>query len=69
MNQFGLSYIHTWKYHKETPCVAILNKQKYYFFFLSFTKSENRRAEQVLPRGRGTIQVRRGRWCRKGVRR
>jgi hypothetical protein len=31
------------------PCVAILNKQKYHFFFLSFAKSENRRAEQILP--------------------
>jgi hypothetical protein len=28
-------------------CVAILKKQKCLFFF-SFTKSENRRAEQVL---------------------
>jgi hypothetical protein len=27
-------------------CIAILNKQKCHFF--SFTKSENRRAEQVL---------------------
>jgi hypothetical protein len=29
-----------------TPCVAILNKQKYNFF--SFTKSENRRAKHSL---------------------
>jgi hypothetical protein len=34
-------------------CVAILNKPKCQFF--SFTKSENRRAEQVLPR-RGWYQ-------------
>jgi hypothetical protein len=33
MDQFGLSYIYTWKCHKETPCIAILNKQKYLFFF------------------------------------
>jgi hypothetical protein len=31
----------------ETPCMAILNKQKYRVF--PFTKSENRRTEQVLP--------------------
>jgi hypothetical protein len=37
------------KCHKETPCVAILNKNVTFF---SFTKSENRRAEQVLPSGR-----------------
>jgi hypothetical protein len=34
---------------KETPCVAILNKQKCHFF--SFTKSENRRVEEVLAGG------------------
>jgi hypothetical protein len=39
-------YIHTWKCHKKIPHVAILNKQKYHFF--KFTKSENRRVEQVL---------------------
>jgi hypothetical protein len=33
---------------QETPWVAILNKQKCHFFFLSFAKSENRRAEQAL---------------------
>jgi hypothetical protein len=32
--------------------VAILNKQKCHFF--SFTKLENRRAQQVLPEGFGT---------------
>jgi hypothetical protein len=36
MNQSGLLYIYTWK----IPCVAILNKQKGHFFFLSFAKSE-----------------------------
>jgi hypothetical protein len=58
MNQFRLYYTHTWKCHKETPCAAILNKQKYLLFF-SFTKSDNRRAEQILPGGVGT--TRRGR--------
>jgi hypothetical protein len=37
--------IYTWK-HEETPCVAILSKQKCHYF--SFTKLEHRRAEQVL---------------------
>jgi hypothetical protein len=42
------------------PCIAILNKQKWHFFF-SFTKSENRRVEQVLPaRGRGCTSGREG---------
>jgi hypothetical protein len=41
---------------KETPCVAVLNKQNVIFFllFFSYTKSENRRAEQVLPGEAGT---------------
>jgi hypothetical protein len=40
-----------WKYHKEIPCAApfISNKQKFHFSFF-FTKSENKRAEQVLPK-------------------
>jgi hypothetical protein len=25
--------LYTWKYHKETPCVAILNKSVIFFFF------------------------------------
>jgi hypothetical protein len=41
---------------QETPCASILNKQKYIYF--SFTESENRRVEQVLPVGVGTS----GRW-------
>jgi hypothetical protein len=47
MNQFG---IYTWKCHKETLCVAILNRQECLFFF--FNRLENRR---VLggTRGRG----------------
>jgi hypothetical protein len=36
MNQFGLQYIYTWKYHKKSPCSAILNKQKCHHF----TKTE-----------------------------
>jgi hypothetical protein len=52
-----------WKCHKETPCVAILNKN---VFFFSFTKLENRRAEQVLP-GRGVGNSVRGRRWGKGM--
>jgi hypothetical protein len=60
-----------WKYHKKTACVAISKKQKCYIFFFVFlfssTKSENRRAEQVLQGRRvGTNRRRKGR--RKGVR-
>jgi hypothetical protein len=39
-------------------CMAILDKQKIHYFF-SFTKSENRRVEQVLSRG-GWYQWERG---------
>jgi hypothetical protein len=46
-------------------------KQKYYvllfIFFLSSTKLENRRAEQVLPERGGLASVGGGRWQRKGV--
>jgi hypothetical protein len=31
MNQFRLLYMYTQKQHKETPCIAILNK--HFFFF------------------------------------
>jgi hypothetical protein len=47
-----------------------LKQAKMLFFFLFFlflfssTKSENRKSEQVLPRG---VPVRRGRWQGKGV--
>jgi hypothetical protein len=43
------TYIYTWKCHKETPCIDILNKQKCHFF--PFSKSESRRAGQVLSEG------------------
>jgi hypothetical protein len=33
MNKFGLEHIYKWKYHKETPCVAIFKKQKCHFSF------------------------------------
>jgi hypothetical protein len=33
INQFGLQYIYTWKWHNETPCIAILNKQTNTSFF------------------------------------
>jgi hypothetical protein len=58
MSQLGLQYMHTWKCYKETPCIAILNKQKYLFF--SFTKLGNRMTEHILSGG--LVPVRRG--CR-----
>jgi hypothetical protein len=39
------TYIHKWKCHKETPYIAILNKN---VFFYIYTKSENWKVEQVL---------------------
>jgi hypothetical protein len=53
-------HIYTEVCHKKIPCVAILNKQKFHFFFLSSAKSENRREEQVLSMcggGDGLITV------------
>jgi hypothetical protein len=65
MNQFGLSYIYAWKFHKETPCIAILNEQKCHFFSLS--KLQKRRIEQVLSGGVGTSGrgEDRGKECRR----
>jgi hypothetical protein len=33
MNQFGLECIYVWKCHKETPYIAILNKNVMFFFY------------------------------------
>jgi hypothetical protein len=60
VNQLGLQSIHTWKQHKETPCIAYLSKTSknilflvFIFYVFSSTKLENRRVEQVLPMDRG----------------
>jgi hypothetical protein len=54
----------TRKCHKETPCVAILNKQKYHFFFY---KIGEHKGGTVPACGIGTSG--RGRMWGKGVRR
>jgi hypothetical protein len=58
MNQLELYYLYTWKYYKETPCVAFYLKQAkmscFSFFLFSSTKLENRRKEEVLAGGIGT---------------
>jgi hypothetical protein len=46
MSHFRIYYIYTWKCLNETPCIAILNKQK----CLSL-KTENRKVKQVLSGG------------------
>jgi hypothetical protein len=33
MNQLRLQYMYTWKCHKETPCVSILNKNVIFFIY------------------------------------
>jgi hypothetical protein len=48
MNQFGIQYIYTWQCHNETPCIAILNKQK----SLLFSKTEVSKVRQFLFGGR-----------------
>jgi hypothetical protein len=42
MNQFKLKYIHTLKCHNETPCIAILNKQKFHFLFYKNGEQEGK---------------------------
>jgi hypothetical protein len=42
INQFRLLYIYTWKCQNETPCLAILNKQKISFFSKTKNRSQNR---------------------------
>jgi hypothetical protein len=65
-------HIHTWKYHKETPCVAtcISNKLKCHVFCFIFSlfspKLESRKAEQVLLGEKGLAPVGRERCWRKG---
>jgi hypothetical protein len=39
-NLTGLKYLQTWKCHKETPCVAILNNQKLHLLILFLHKIE-----------------------------
>jgi hypothetical protein len=58
MNQFGMQYTCAWKQHKESPCIPIFisNLQKHhvyhiFFYVFSSTKFDNKRAEQVMPRG------------------
>jgi hypothetical protein len=47
-------------YHKENPCVYLYLKQAkmscFSFSLFSSTKSENRKAEQVVPEGGGVCQ-------------
>jgi hypothetical protein len=52
MKQFGQQYMYTWTDHNETPCIAILNKQKYFF-----SKTESRKIKQVLSRGLILVRV------------
>jgi hypothetical protein len=48
-----------WKCHKETPCIATLNRQKYHFF--SFTKLENGSRIGLAWGGRWLVAVWEGR--------
>jgi hypothetical protein len=58
-------YIYTWKYQKETPCVAILNKQECLFsFFYKIREQEGGtgpgKGENAI-RGRWMVPLREGR--------
>jgi hypothetical protein len=56
MNQLGYKYIYTWKCHKETPYIAMLNKQKCHFFLLQIGEQEGRTGSVwgvLVPVGEG----------------
>jgi hypothetical protein len=62
MNQLGLKFC-----HNETPCIAMLEKQKcYLFFFFFFTKNRGQKGE-TGPVG-GLVTEGWGRMKGKGVR-
>jgi hypothetical protein len=56
MIQFWLYYIYTLKCHRKLP--VLLSYTNKHVFFLSFSKSENKQVEQVLPGGGGWYQWR-----------
>jgi hypothetical protein len=66
INQFGSQYIYTRQCHKETPCVAILNKQKYNFFSFFFYKIREQEGKTGW-KGVGTSRRREvvGKGCRR----
>jgi hypothetical protein len=55
MNQFGSSYIYTWKCHNENPCIATLNKQKYLFFKTGGQEGKTDVVWGLVPVGGGRI--------------
>jgi hypothetical protein len=66
VKQFRLYYIYTWKCHKETPCVAILNKQKclFFFFIYKIKEQESRTGSSLGVSASGSMEeVRKG--CRR----
>jgi hypothetical protein len=61
-------YMETSQEHKEIPCINYLNLKQaknITLFLFSSTKSENRKAEQVLPRV-GLVLRGRGKWPWQG---
>jgi hypothetical protein len=52
MNKFEILYIYTWKCHKETPCRAILNRQK---CSLTTTKKKKKKNHQPKIEQEGKI--------------
>jgi hypothetical protein len=63
MNQFGLQYIYTWKCHKKTPCIVILNKQKCHAFYKN--KKQKGRAGPALEIGTSGKGDNLGKGCRR----
>jgi hypothetical protein len=67
MNQLGLDYIYTWKYHKETPCVALYLKQSkmsffpFFLFFLFLPQNQRTGGKNKSLGRRGEIPVGGGR--------
>jgi hypothetical protein len=59
--------IYTWKCYKKTPCVAILNKQKYNFFSFFFYKIREQEGETGPAWVRGLVTVGGGKRLGKSV--
>jgi hypothetical protein len=69
MNKFVLQYIYTWKYNKETLCVAIFTpkKQKCHYFLFFFYKIGEQKSRTGPAKGRCISE--RGKVVGKGYRR
>jgi hypothetical protein len=69
MNQIRLSYLYTWKCHKETPCVAISKSKNVIFssFFLYKIRKQESRTGPDWGAGSGGRGEQVGKLLKNGV--